>query len=745
MSKRFRQSKYRSLENFCLSMIKWGTYLILFTPLIIYRGSFFPFVTPKTIYFRILVDIILAFYLVLIIFIPRYRPKFNILSLSIFLFVAVMILSAIFGVNFERSFWSTYERMTGILTFLHLLAFFFILTSVFKKREDWDKILSVSIMVGIFLCFYILGSGGKEISTRGGGTIGNTSFMGAYLLFDVFFALILFLEKKTSGWRIFSGFSLLVMVPVLLESKARGAITSFLGGLLLIFLGYLLFSEKKRQKKAGIFLTLALIALVVILAVYQPPFLKSRAGEIWEEMKPRFVVWGKGWKGFLEKPILGWGPENFNVVFTKFFNPCVFLGECGGEIWFDRVHNIVLDILVTTGVVGFVIYLSIFVISIIWLLKVYLKDKYNAFSFLGMTSLLTVYFLQNLLVFDMISSYTVFFLSLGFINFLVKEKENEFSQDYEEERETFLLRDSRLSKVLRNFALVLICLLTIVLLYFGNLQSINSAANIVKTIVAEESLEEVMILYQKSLVGFMEKYEPREQFAQKISRSDFTVLQESREIIESVFALAEEEMEESMKKNSLDFRTFLFAGRLYFADYRFSQDTEKLNLSEKTLEEAIELGPTNQQGYWYLGDVKLVKGEFEKAYELFQKAIDLEPRLGTSHWYLATVYRITGKYEESLEKIKDADEFGYPWKTNSADLKSAIDVYNILAKDSELVSLYQEILETQPENAEIWAYLAAAYANLGDNEKAREAAQKVIILDPSLRPGVEEFLKEIEE
>ena len=327
---------------------------------------------------------------------------------------------------------------------------------------------------------------------------------------------------------------------------------------------------------------------------------------------------------------------------------------------------------------------------------------------------------------------------------MVKEKENEFSQDYEEERETFLLRDSRLSKVLRNFALVLICLLTIGLLYFGNLQSINSAANIVKTIVAEESLEEVMNLYQKSLVGFMEKYEPREQFSQKISRSDFTVLQESREIIESAFALSEEEMEESMKKNFLDFRTFLFAGRLYFADYRFSQDMEKLNLSEKTLEEAIELGPTNQQGYWYLGDVKLVKGEFEKAYELFQKAIDLEPRLGTSHWYLATVYRITGKYEEALEKIKDADEFGYPWKTNSADLKSAIDVYNILAKDSELVSLYQEILETQPENAEIWAYLAAAYANLGDNEKAREAAQKVIILDPSLRPGVEEFLKEIE-
>ena len=72
------------------------------------------------------------------------------------------------------------------------------------------------------------------------------------------------------------------------------------------------------------------------------------------------------------------------------------------------------------------------------------------------------------------------------------------------------------------------------------------------------------------------------------------------------------------------------------------------------------------------------------------------------------------------------------------------DNHEILGKDSELVSLYKEILDEQPENAEIWAYLAAAYANLGDNEKAREAAQKVIILDPSLRPRVEEFLKELE-
>ena len=34
--------------------------------------------------------------------------------------------------------------------------------------------------------------------------------------------------------------------------------------------------------------------------------------------------------------ILGWGPENFYVPFSKHFNPCLFLPECGGEIWFDK-------------------------------------------------------------------------------------------------------------------------------------------------------------------------------------------------------------------------------------------------------------------------------------------------------------------------------------------------------------------------------------------------------------------------
>ena len=35
----------------------------------------------------------------------------------------------------------------------------------------------------------------------------------------------------------------------------------------------------------------------------------------------RFWVWGEAWQGFLERPIFGWGPENFTAVYDEYFNP----------------------------------------------------------------------------------------------------------------------------------------------------------------------------------------------------------------------------------------------------------------------------------------------------------------------------------------------------------------------------------------------------------------------------------------
>ncbi|MBA7633725.1 hypothetical protein ES703_41296 [subsurface metagenome] len=104
-------------------------------------------------------------------------------------------------------------------------------------------------------------------------------------------------------------------------------------------------------------------------------------------------------------------------------------------------------------------------------------------------------------------------------------------------------------------------------------------------------------------------------------------------------------------------------------------------------------------------------------------------------------YRIAGQDQLALEKIIEAEKLGYNWKGNLAELKRGINVYLALKDDANLVPLYLKAIELSPNDAQFWASLAASYANLGQFDKAREAAQKVAEINPDLVPKIEEFLK----
>jgi len=729
---RERSFDFRSnSEKICLWVIQWGAYLALFTPLIINTKFFFPFVAPKTIFFRILIEVILVAYLFLVAMNKRYRPKITPLTIAVVMFLAIFILSSFTGINLHRSFWSTNERMTGILTMLHLLAFFTVLSSVWRERKDWERALGVSIIVGVILSLYILM--GDEVSTRGGGTIGNTSFMAAYLLFDVLFAIILFLAKR-GIWQILTGLSLLIMTPVLLSSTGRGAIVAFLGGLFLLGLGYLLFSQKTKLKRIGWAVILIIIVLGIVLAVLQPAFATNEVGVTLKEMKSRFVVWEKGWKGFLERPILGWGPENFIVVFSKYFNSCMFLPECGNEIWFDRVHNIVLDTLVTTGFVGLLSYLGIFFIAIYGLLRMIPKivDRKNIFFPLGLVIVLLSYFFQNLLVFDMINTYLVFFLTLGFVDFLIRNQK----QSIVEEREV-------VKKPLNPIFASVVLVAAVFVLWTCNIQPLSANYHIIKTVNTQD-VQVASSSFGKSLDSWMERYETREYFAQKMTKSVSGSLgEEEKEIFKEAFSLAEAEMEKSIEANPLDFRPHLFLGELYLQSYRFSEDQTKLVRGDQVLTRALQLSPTNQQGYWHLAETKLAEGNINETIGLLQRAINLEPRLGYSHWYMAMAYEIAGQNQLAKEELIKAEENGYLWKENIQEIKRVIEIYDALGDDEGLLPIYLKAVELEPENAQLWAELAAVYANLGQFDQAGAAARKVVEIDPDQVSKVQSFLNNL--
>jgi len=716
------------LENIYFKIIEWGTYLALFAPFIFIRDYFFPFVVPKTIFFRIIVDIIFIVFILLAVSNEKYRPKITPLTLAIAGFLLAIILASVFGVNFNRSFWSVFERMEGLLTFFHLFAFYIVLTSVFKEKKYWERILSVSISIGVLIAFYALTSDNPV--TRGGGTLGNASFFSAYILFNLFFSVI-FLVTKKGIWRIFYAVAMLIFIYSLFFNPAdfiKGAVIAFAIGVFIVLFGFLIavlfLSDQKKLK----IIVLSLMALFVlaVFGFFQTDFANQKIESLWQSssVQSRVVVWQMSWQSWQEKFWLGWGLENFNVPFAKYYDPELPLS---GDAWYDRAHNIVLDMGVSSGIVGLFSYLSIFGFAVFYLLKLLSKanEKKDLIIPLVMIALLAAYFFQNLFVFDMISTYMMFFLSLAFINFLISPEKGKILP-------------------LPSLAAGFILILTVFVLFFGNVQVIKASRYVLKGVVSP--LEESIVYFQKAFKASpMVRFEAPEQFSSRVNALSLQPNQD-KNLLNEGFILAEQEFKKSIVQNPLDFRLVLFLGRHYNNFYNFSGDKEKLLSAEKVLEKAIDLGPQSQQGYFVLAQTYLFEADYEKAIQACKKAVELEPYLAQSHWYLMKTYKAAGEYELAFSELNEIKSLGFSWQGDPSSLKEGIGVLEAVGVSKEtLVDFYERGTELDPKDYFFWMKLAESYAVLGQKEKAVNAAENILELKPELSLQIEQFLEKLED
>ncbi|TSC75498.1 MAG: hypothetical protein G01um101430_340 [Parcubacteria group bacterium Gr01-1014_30] len=712
------------LERICLTIIEWGVYLALFSPLIFIRNYFFPFVAPKTIFFRLIIDVVFIAYLILAVSIPKYRPKITPLSLAIAAFLAIFFLTAIFGVSFQRSFWSVFERMTGLLTFLHLFAFYVVLTAVFTERKQWEKILFVSIVAALVICFYALLA--KDPLTRGGGTLGNSSFLSSYLLFNIFFAAIL-MVSKAGLWRVVSGVALAIFLFVLFFNPVtvtKGVVSALLIGAVLLGTGYMFFSQNRLLKKlAAPFFILMVVAGVLIVKSYHfqdRPFNLLQIPD-----RSRQIVWSVGWQAWQERFWFGWGWENFNVPFAKHYDPEL---PRTADIWYDRVHNVVLDMGVSSGVVGLLSYLSIFFFAALGLLRRAKADARGNFVPLALVALLIAYFLQNLWVFDMISSYLMFFLALAFIGFMISSQETD---------------QTKLKTVpLSPFVAAVLIILTVFVFFIGNIQPARASKAILRGLALP--LEQSLPAFQSAFkLSPMVKFEGPEQLSFRITG---LLSQDNlnKELLRQGLQLAEQEFKKAIERNPSDFRMYLFLGRHYNYFYSFDNDQKKLDKADESLMRAMELSPANQQVYLNFAQLRFLQGRDEEALDFLKKARDLEPLFFGVRWHLLRGYKLAGKYDLALAELKELELAGLDWWEILETLREGIEILEKTGEElSVLVPLYEKGVQLNPQDIALWEKLVNGYIGLGEVEKAKTAAEKLREIRPEFAPQVEQLLKQM--
>ena len=662
------------MEKLLLKIIRFFVCLSLFTPLVVSDKLFFPYVSPKSIFFLICSEVVIFSYLLLNLYSSKYRPKINLLSLTVALFLVILILSSYLGIDFENSFWSKYERMTGLLAFFHFFGFFLVLISVFKKREDWLKIfgISVSVAVMISICSIIekMGVSFIGVNSRGGFTLGNSSFLGTYLLFNFFFALYLFFKTNPEKFqfnysKVLNFLSLLSIGLIGLAlwfSEARAALFCTFGGLFVFSILCLSFSKKKILKYIGIF-----TIIIGIIAVLYVVFLSFNNSALIEEkilehvnssaVRPRFATYDMSLQALRERPFLGWGLGNFGTIFTKYFSSEFFTEAFGADIWYDKAHNIIFDTLGESGLFGLLSYIFIFMCIFYVLWKEYFKEKIDVWTIAVFSALPIAYFVQNLTVFDMISSYLMWFLVLGFIG-SIDEPIIIFSEEKNIRFKPF-------------FSLVILLSFGFSFFFFI-VQPARKGSFVIKAASSTPFSDERFSAYQKAVsISPLGQDQVREFLADSTVKftehENISKVPEENVIRELDFVC--KEIEKSIERNPLNYRLVLKLGKVYNTYFRF--DKSKVTEAEEFLERAIELSPNNQQTYWSLAQTKLFQNKIYEALALSEKAVELEPNAERSHLVLIQVARTTGDFNIIKEKVENALAINSAW---AEDIKAALGI-----------------------------------------------------------------------
>ncbi len=200
-------------------------------------------------------------------------------------------------------------------------------------------------------------------------------------------------------------------------------------GLLVVFLAllgfYVAFDNKKGvEPKTARFrwvnfglITAIFVIIVGFYLVKDASFVQnsevlSRMANVsWSEAKgqARNYIWPIALKGAIERPILGYGQENFSYIFNANYNPKMW----NQEQWFDRAHSVFIDWLVASGLIGLIAYLSLYVL---FLVMVWKSTSRTLAEKAILTGVLAGYAIHNVFVFDNLASYVMFFMALGFVN-----------------------------------------------------------------------------------------------------------------------------------------------------------------------------------------------------------------------------------------------------------------------------------------------------------------------------------------
>ncbi len=555
----------------------------------------------------------------------------------------------------------------------------------------------------------------------------------------------------------------------LYASETRGAVVGLVGSLAALSVLYTFTGAGRRVRWIGVALLLLVIAVPSVIWVNRnSSWVQSRSAlqrftriSTEDILAARFWAWKASGLAVLDRPILGWGLENYSLGFDLHFPPQI-INPWEPMPWFDRAHNIILDVGTTTGFVGLSAFLIFYSLVFAFLLRQWFRTKDPTNSLL-IAALVLAYLLQALATFDTINTHVIVYLALAYILWLYRHDRGELPKEPLAPPASSPVSTGGWLCIGASMAVLSAAFWFLVRNPYESNLLLNQAIQYSKEIDPRTKVSK--ILYGQGLLDMyhsandyqtMGRYRVREELANYVSEligaSDVPQLEKLRAARQAIALL-----QQSVQQEPRNARNYLYLASLVNRSIpliRASDPAEASSLVVKNLEllkKAEQLSPTRPQLYFEMARTLGLLGRFKEQAAAIEKGMSLNPPMTGARYGdpvikepnldLFLAYLAAGNNAAAAkqwEKIKSLSI-----SLTRADYEQIIALYASKKQFEPMVRLYKEQLAATPNDAQLLAQLATTYRETGELELARETALKAASLAPQSQPAVQAFLESL--
>lgn len=622
--------------------------------------------------------------------------------------------------------------------------------------------------------------GGNQLDS----SLGNSTYLAIYAVFFIFLFFISFIEarfKKDKNAWVYLLMTILNLI-VLFYTQTRGAQIGFMIGVfvsaIILYFGGKKFENLKKIRKISLGIVIVILVgffglislkntnfiqnsstlnkLAKVSSFANPISFFNKASELKTELysptstyTSLLAISGDGTftsrllnikmslAGFKERPILGWGQDNYFYVFAKYNDPRMY----SQEPWFDRTHNVFMDWLIAGGILGLLAYLSLYFSAIwtMWFSKFARHNKNTKQEFIEkalMTGLLIAYFIHNIFVFDNLVSYILFIFVLAYIHLnFAGNKENFVEKNISP-------KDIK-SKMLIFAPFVVVALA--VSLYYLNFIYIKANKYVIAGLSPQrqnnesplEPLNRSMDSFKKAAaIGGIAKMESREQFAQfglnlveQLKNANIPQTAEYLPVYNTI--------SNYLDSVNLSYKPLVDVKnpdpRSLSIYATFLRNINKNDEALKYGSLSYKLSPNKQTiAQEYIQEL-LIANKFEEANIVAKKMYSDDNSYNLARTFFALTNVYVGNFTEAENLLKNGEKY----EINQALEKAYFSTNNLY----KLIPMLESNLKLDKSDIQSTILLAEAYIDNGQKYMAIRVLNDLAIQKPDLKPQIDAYIK----